>query len=180
MNLDCITAGKDMPNDFNVVIEISAHSAPIKYEFDKASGALFVDRFISTSMCYPANYGFVPQTLALDGDPVDALLISPFSLPPSVVVRCRALGALQMEDEAGIDTKLIALPIVKLCPFYANIQKLEDISELVRQQIKHFFEHYKDLEQGKWVKVKGFVGVEHATVELTEGMVRYKKAQQSV
>jgi inorganic pyrophosphatase len=172
MNLDHISAGKDMPNDFNVVIEISANGAPIKYEIDKASGAVFVDRFMGTAMFYPANYGFVPQTLSLDGDPVDVLVVTPFALPPGVVVRCRALGVILMEDEAGIDAKVVAVPVEKLCPMYKSIQKLEDLPELLRNQMVHFFEHYKDLEKGKWVKVQGWGTLEDATRELNDGVKR--------
>jgi inorganic pyrophosphatase len=174
MNLDHISAGKDMPNDFNVVIEISANGAPIKYELDKASGAIFVDRFMGTSMFYPANYGFVPQTLSLDGDPVDVLVVTPFALPPGVVVRCRALGLIKMEDESGVDAKVVAVPVEKLCPMYKSIQKLEDLPELLREQMVHFFEHYKDLEKGKWVKMQGWGTREDATDELNQGIKRYQ------
>ena len=174
MNLDRIPAGKDLPNDFNVVIEISANAAPIKFEFDKDSGAIFVDRFMGTSMMYPANYGFVPQTLSDDGDPVDVLVVTPFVLQPGVVVRCRALGMIKMEDEAGIDAKLVAVPVEKICPMYKDIQKLEDLPQLLRDQMVHFFEHYKDLEKGKWVKVQGWDGIEAAKQELLDGVARYQ------
>ncbi|NDV12146.1 MULTISPECIES: inorganic diphosphatase [Crenobacter] len=175
MNINAISAGKDMPNDFNVVIEISANGAPIKYELDKDSGAIFVDRFMGTSMFYPANYGFVPQTLSLDGDPVDVLVVTPFPLPPGVVVRCRALGMIKMEDESGIDAKLVAVPVEKLCTMYSAIQKLEDLPELLRNQMVHFFEHYKDLEKGKWVKVQGWGTLEDAKAELVDGIERHKQ-----
>ncbi|MEQ6291972.1 inorganic diphosphatase [Vogesella sp. GCM10023246] len=176
MNIDLIGPGKDMPNDFNVVIEISANAAPIKYEFDKESGALMVDRFMGTSMMYPANYGFVPQTLAGDGDPVDVLVVTPFPLPPSVVIRVRALGMIKMEDDGGVDAKLVAVPVEKLCPMYKDIQKLEDLPQLLRDQMVHFFEHYKDLEKGKWVKIQGWGSMEDATRELVEGIERAKQA----
>ena len=156
MNLDRVPAGKDVPNDFNVIIEIPANGAPIKYELDKDTGAMFVDRFMGTAMFYPANYGYVPQTLSEDGDPVDVLVVTPFALQVGVVVRCRALGVLKMEDESGIDAKLVAVPVEKLCPMYKDVQKLEDLPELLRAQISHFFEHYKDLEKGKWVKITGW------------------------
>ncbi|ACO74361.1 inorganic diphosphatase [Laribacter hongkongensis] len=172
MNLDRIPAGKDLPNDFNVVIEISANAAPIKFEFDKDSGAIFVDRFMGTSMMYPANYGFVPQTLSDDGDPVDVLVVTPFVLQPGVVVRCRALGMIKMEDEAGIDAKLVAVPVEKICPMYKDIQKLEDLPQLLRDQMVHFFEHYKDLEKGKWVKITGWGDMEDARKELLDGAAR--------
>ena len=172
MNLDRIPAGKDLPNDFNVVIEISANAAPIKFEFDKDSGAIFVDRFMGTSMMYPANYGFVPQTLSDDGDPVDVLVVTTFVLQPGVVVRCRALGMIKMEDEAGIDAKLVAVPVEKICPMYKDIQKLEDLPQLLRDQMVHFFEHYKDLEKGKWVKITGWGDMEDARKELLDGAAR--------
>ena len=175
MRLDRLTAGKSMPDDFNVVIEISAHAAPIKYEFDKETEALFVDRFMATAMFYPANYGFVPQTLSLDGDPVDVLVVTPFPLPPGVVVRCRALGLIPMEDESGVDAKLVAVPIEKLCPVYKDIQQLKDLPELLLRQMVHFFEHYKDLEEGKWVKVKKEWGsIDEAKAELMDGIKRYR------
>lgn len=175
MNLERIGPGKDMPNDINVVIEITANGAPIKYEFDKDSGAIMVDRFVGTSMVYPANYGFVPQTLADDGDPVDVLVVTPFPLPPGVVIRCRVLGMINMEDESGIDAKLVAVPVEKLCPMYSAIQKLEDLPQLLRDQMVHFFEHYKDLEKGKWVKVQGWGTLADATKELVDGIARHKK-----
>lgn len=170
MNLSAISPAQSIPDDFNVVIEISAHADPVKYEFDKKSGALCVDRFMGTSMSYPANYGFVPNTLSGDGDPCDVLVITPFPLPPGILVRCRALGVMLMEDEAGIDTKIIAVPVEKLCPMYKHIQKQEDLPELLREQIQHFFEHYKDLEKGKWVKIKGWDGVDAAREELENGI----------
>ena len=174
MNLDNIPAGKDVPNDFNVVIEIPANSSPIKYELDKDSGALFVDRFMGTCMFYPCNYGFVPQTLSEDGDPVDVLVYTPFALQHGSVVRSRAIGVLKMEDESGIDAKVIAVPVEKLCPMYKNIKTLDDIPELLRQQIVHFFEHYKDLEKGKWVKVQGWEDAEAAKKEIVDGVARAK------
>ncbi len=174
MNLSAIKPATSIPNDFNVVIEISANAAPIKYEFDKDSGALCVDRFMGTSMMYPANYGFVPNTLSGDGDPCDVLVITPFPLPPGVLVRCRALGVMLMEDEAGTDTKIIAVPTEKLCPMYKDMQKLEDVPELLRAQMQHFFEHYKDLEKGKWVKIQGWAGVDAAREELENGVKNYR------
>ena len=175
MDLASIGPGKHMPGDFNVVIEISANAAPIKYEFDKACNALIVDRFLGTSMMYPSNYGFVPQTLAGDGDPVDVLVVTPFPLQPSVVVRCRALGLIKMEDESGIDAKLVSVPVEKVCPMYECIQTLEDLPDLLRQQMVHFFEHYKDLEKSKWVKVQGWGTVDDAKAELIDGIARFRK-----
>ena len=174
MALNNVPSGKSLPDDFNVIIEISAHSEPVKYEVDKESGAIFVDRFMSTAMHYPCNYGYIPHTIAGDGDPVDVLVVTPFPLQVGVVVRCRALGVLKMEDESGIDAKLVAVPVEKLCPMYKDVQKLEDLPELLRAQISHFFEHYKDLEKGKWVKVQGWDGIDAAKQELLDGVARYK------
>ncbi len=176
MILDNIPAGKDIPNDFNVVIEIPANSSPIKYEIDKDSGAVFVDRFMGTCMFYPANYGFVPQTLSEDGDPVDVLVVTPFALQIGCVVRCRALGVLHMSDEAGIDAKLIAVPVDKLCPMYKDIKTTADLPALLLEQIKHFFEHYKDLEKGKWVKLDGWGDIAAAQKELVDGVARFNAA----
>ena len=175
MSLDRVPAGKDVPNDFNVVIEIPMHGDPIKYEVDKESGALFVDRFMTTAMHYPCNYGYVPQTLSDDGDPVDVLVITPFALMPGVVVRVRPIGILKMTDEAGGDTKLLAVPIDKLPPLYRHIETARDLPELTLSQITHFFQHYKDLEPGKWVKVDGWGSPEEAKAEVRDGVKRYKK-----
>ncbi|MDK2123700.1 inorganic diphosphatase [Parachitinimonas caeni] len=174
MILDRVPAGKDVPNDFNVIIEIPANSAPIKYELDKDTGAMFVDRFMGTAMFYPCNYGYVPATLSEDGDPVDVLVVTPFPLSLGVVVRCRPLGMLKMEDESGIDAKLIAVPVQKLCPMYADINTADDLPKLLLQQIEHFFSHYKDLEKGKWVKIQGWAGIEEAKAEILAGVERYK------
>lgn len=174
MSFSNVPAGKKLPEQFNVVIEISAHSDPIKYEVDKDSGAVFVDRFLGTAMTYPANYGYVPQTLAGDGDPVDVLVLTPFPLPPGVVVPARAIGILKMEDESGIDGKVLAVPTEKILPLYNHIQKLEDLNPIQLKRISHFFEHYKDLEPGKWVKVLGWEGIEAAHKEITDGVANYK------
>lgn len=176
MSLNNVPAGKDLPNDFNVVIEIPMNGDPIKYEVDKESGAIFVDRFMSTAMHYPCNYGYIPQTLSDDGDPVDVLVVTPIPLMPGVVVRCRAVGVLKMNDEAGGDAKLLAVPVDKLLPIYKHVQKPEDLNELTLRQIQHFFEHYKDLEKGKWVKVEGWFGVEEAKKEIMSSAEAYKKA----
>ena len=176
MSLNNVTPGSKTPEVFNVVIEISANSAPVKYEVDKESGCLFVDRFLGTAMHYPVNYGYVPQTLSGDGDPVDVLVMTPFPLPSGVVVPCRAIGILQMEDEGGVDGKVLAVPTQKLLPSYDKINHLSDIHELTLQQIAHFFEHYKDLEKGKWVKVLGWEGLESAKKEITDGIANFKKA----
>jgi inorganic pyrophosphatase len=175
MSLDRVDSGRDLANDFNVVIEIPMHADPIKYEVDKETGALFVDRFVSTSMHYPCNYGYIPKTISGDGDPVDVLVITPFALMPGVVVRCRPLGLLKMTDEAGVDTKLLAVPIDKLTPLYRHIQTPRDLPELTISQITHFFQHYKDLEPGKWVKVEGWGSPEEAKAEIREGVKRFGK-----
>ena len=174
MNLDRVDAGKDLPNDFNVIIEIPAHADPIKYEVDKATGALFVDRFVQTAMHYPCNYGYIPHTLGEDGDPLDVLVVSPFALIPGVVVRCRPIGMLKMADEGGGDTKLLAVPIDKLTPLYRNIDTTRDLPEVTLAQITHFFAHYKDLEPGKWVRIEGWVGPEEAKAEILAGVKRLK------
>jgi inorganic pyrophosphatase len=176
MSLNNVPAGKDLPNDFNVVIEIPMNGDPVKYEVDKESGAIFVDRFMSTAMHYPCNYGYIPQTLSDDGDPVDVLVVTPVPLPIGVVVRCRAVGVLKMNDEAGGDAKLLAVPVDKLLPIYKNVQKPDDLPELLLQQIQHFFEHYKDLEKGKWVKVEGWFGADEAKKEIVASAEAYKKA----
>lgn len=176
MSLNHVPAGKDLPNDFNVIIEIPMNADPVKYEVDKESGAIFVDRFMSTAMHYPCNYGYIPQTLSGDGDPADVLVITPFPLVPGVVVRCRAIGMLKMTDEAGSDAKLLAVPIDKILSIYTHWQKPEDINDLRLQQIQHFFEHYKDLEQGKWVKVDGWVGPDEAKEEILSSVKAYQAA----
>jgi len=177
MSYDKVSPGKKIPESFNVIIEIPMNADPVKYEVDKESGALFVDRFMGTAMHYPCNYGYIPKTIAGDGDPVDVLVITPFPLFPGVVVSCRAIGVLMMEDEGGQDAKLLAVPEDKLLPIYSHLQKPEDIHPLQLNQIQHFFEHYKDLEKGKWVKVKGWSGVADAHKEILEGIEGYAKSQ---
>ncbi len=176
MSLDNVTPGKNAPEAFNVIIEIPMNADPIKYEVDKESGAIFVDRFMGTAMHYPTNYGYVPKTISGDGDPVDVLVITPFPLIPGVVVTCRPIGILKMEDEAGEDGKVLAVPTDKILPIYTHWQKPEDINPLRLRSIAHFFEHYKDLEVGKWVKVTGWEGVDSAKKEILDGMANYKKA----
>jgi len=170
MSFDLVSAGKDVPNDINVIIEIPAQADPVKFEVDKDSGEVFVDRFMSTSMRYPLDYGYVPHTLAGDGDPVDVLVVTPFPLLPGVVVRCRPVGVLKMEDESGMDAKVIAVPVSKLTPLYDKVEGVEDLPELLMQQTMHFFEHYKDLEAGKWVKVIGWGDIEEARQEILDGV----------
>ena len=179
MSFDKVTPGKSAPEAFNVIIEIPMNADHVKYEVDKESGAMFVDRFMSTAMHYPTNYGYVPQTLSGDGDPVDVLVITPFPLVPGVVVTCRAIGILKMEDEAGEDGKVLAVPIDKILSIYSHWQKPEDMNQLRLKTIAHFFEHYKDLEKGKWVKVTGWEGPESAKKEVMDGIANYNKAQQA-
>ena len=178
MSLDKVSPGKNVPESFNVIIEIPMNADPVKYEVDKESGAIFVDRFMSTAMHYPCNYGYVPQTISGDGDPVDVLVITPFPLIPGVVVPCRAIGILKMTDEAGEDGKVLAVPIDKILSIYTHWQKPEDMNPLRLKTIAHFFEHYKDLEANKWVKVQGWEGPESAKKEITDGMANYDKASQ--
>jgi len=176
MSLAKVTAGKNVPDAFNVVIEIPMNADPVKYEVDKASGALFVDRFIGTAMHYPTNYGYVPQTISGDGDPVDVLVITPFPLIAGSVVPCRAIGILKMEDEGGVDGKVLAVPTNKILPLYSHWEKPEDLQPMILKTIAHFFEHYKDLEAGKWVKVLGWDGPEAARQEILEGVANYQKS----
>ena len=153
MDISKIAIGRNPPIDLNAVIEIPIGGVPVKYELDKASGAMFVDRFLHTAMFYPGNYGFIPHTLSEDGDPCDILVVSNVPVVPGAVIRCRAVGALLMQDEAGMDEKVLAVPVDDLHPFYSNIRNYTDLPSVLIEQIAHFFEHYKELEQGKWVKV---------------------------
>jgi inorganic pyrophosphatase len=175
MSLHNVPPGKNAPEAFNVVIEIPMNADPVKYEVDKETGAIFVDRFMSTAMHYPTNYGYVPKTLSGDGDPVDVLVITPFPLIPGVVVTCRPIGILKMEDESGEDGKVLAVPIDKILPIYSQWHKPEDLNPLTLKTISHFFEHYKDLEAGKWVKVLGWEGPEAAKQEIAQGIANYKE-----
>jgi inorganic pyrophosphatase len=176
MSLNNVPAGRAVPNDFNVIIEIPMNADPIKYEVDKETGAIFVDRFMGTAMHYPCNYGYVPQTLSPDGDPCDVLVVTPFPLFPGVVVRCRAIGVLKMTDEAGGDAKILAVPVDKILSIYSHWQKPEDMNELRLRQIQHFFEHYKDLEKGKWVKIEGWAGPDEAKAEIVNGVAAFNAA----
>src|SRR3977135_393988 len=179
MSLDRVPAGKALPNDFNVVIEIPMRGDPIKYEVDKETGAIFVDRFMGTAMHYPCICGHTPHVTADDGDPVDVLVITPFPLFPGVVVRCRPIGVLKMTDEAGGDAKVLAVPVDKVLSIYTHWQKPEDMNDLRLRQIQHFFEHYKDLEKGKWVKVQGWEGPESARDEVRRGVAAYAARKQA-
>ena len=174
MGLDLVDSGRALPDDINVIIEIPMNSEPVKYEVDKASGAIFVDRVLTTPMRYPCNYGYIPHTLSGDGDPADVLVVMPLPLIPGCVIRCRPVGMLQMTDEAGADTKIIAVPVTKVFPAYEHVKTIDDLPELTRERIQHFFEHYKDLEKGKWVKVEGWAGPEAARAEIVESVERYQ------
>ncbi|MDR2032346.1 MAG: inorganic diphosphatase [Azoarcus sp.] len=170
MGLDIVKVGKDVPDDVNVIIEIPAQADPIKFEVDKESGAIFVDRFMGTSMRYPLNYGYVPHTISGDGDPVDVLVVTPFPLFPGAVIRARPVGVLKMEDDGGVDAKVIAVPVSKLTPLYDKVKSVDDLPELLIKQTVHFFEHYKDLEPGKWVRILGWGTVEEARKEILDGV----------
>jgi inorganic pyrophosphatase len=170
MNLDRVGSGKNLPDDINVIVEIPSHSDPVKYEVDKETGALFVDRFMNTAMFYPCNYGYVPHTLSDDGDPVDVLVMSPFALISGSVVQCRPVGMLKMTDESGEDAKIIAVPHDKM---YDDIQNIGDVPQRKLDQLSHFFEHYKDLEKNKWVKIQGWVGIEEAKAEIVASVERF-------
>ena len=173
MSYNDVPPGNDLPNDINVIIEIPANHDPIKYEVDKDSDAIFVDRFVATPMFYPANYGYVPQTLSEDGDPLDVLVVSPYPVVPGAVIRSRVVGVLNMTDESGVDAKLLAVPHTKLTKIYDHVQEIGDLPELLLKQIVHYFENYKALEPGKWVKVDGWDKAEAARVEIMASRERY-------
>ncbi|AYQ57199.1 Inorganic pyrophosphatase [Bathymodiolus thermophilus thioautotrophic gill symbiont] len=173
-SLKPVSAG-NIPDEINVIIEIPAHSSPVKYEIDKQTGAMFVDRFISTPMFYPCNYGFVPETLADDGDPADVLVITPYPLIHDAVITARPIGVLRMTDEEGKDYKILAVPTDKLCKSYRNIKSIDDIDVTLKDQIEHFFTYYKDLDEGKWVKIDGWGDAKEAKEELTHSFNTYKK-----
>ncbi|HZS84599.1 MAG TPA: inorganic diphosphatase [Stellaceae bacterium] len=162
MNLEKIAIGKDPPFDINVVVEIPQGGFPVKYEIDKESGALRVDRFLHTAMFYPGNYGFIPHTLAADGDPCDVIVVGTTPVVPGAIIRSRPVGALLMEDEAGPDEKVLAVPVDALHPYYSGIRSFRDLPSILCDQIAHFFRHYKDLEKGKWVTIVRWVGAEEA------------------
>ncbi len=174
MSFASIPAGKDLPHDIYVAIEIPANASPIKYEIDKDIDALMVDRFMSTPMFYPANYGYIPQTLADDGDPLDVLVVTPYPVVPGAVIRCRPVGMLNMSDESGRDEKLIAVPHDKLTPIYKDVQEYTDLPPLLIQQIEHFFTNYKDLEPGKWVKIDGWEDAASAIKVIEKSVENYK------
>jgi inorganic pyrophosphatase len=173
MGLDLVTTGRKVPDDVNVIIEIPMNAEPVKYEVDKESGAIFVDRVLTTPMRYPCNYGYIPHTLSGDGDPADVLVVMPLPLVPGCVIRVRPIGMLKMTDEAGEDTKIIAVPVSKVFPAYDHVQSVDELPDLTRDRIAHFFEHYKDLEKGKWVKVEGWADANAAKAEILACAARY-------
>ncbi|MGE0735858.1 MAG: inorganic diphosphatase [Alphaproteobacteria bacterium] len=175
MDITKISAGISPPVDVNAVIEIPQGGVPVKYELDKASGAMFVDRFLHTAMFYPGNYGFIPHTLSEDGDPCDVLVVGQVPVVPGAVIRCRPIGALMMVDEAGGDEKLIAVPVDKLHPFYTDINSYDQLPRILTDQIAHFFQHYKDLERGKWVDIVKWAGPEEAQELIMQGIARAEK-----
>lgn len=175
MSFKLLGPGDDAPNSVNVVIEIPANGSPVKYEVDKTSGTLFVDRFLGTAMYYPCNYGYVPQTLSLDGDPVDVLVITPAPLLSGSVIKSRPIGMLKMTDESGEDNKILAVPISKLCPLYDEVHAPSDVAPQLLATITHFFEHYKDLEPNKWVRVESWDDKVAAEREIHESIARFEE-----
>lgn len=174
MSFDKVPVGKNLPEEINVIIEIPLNGDPIKYEVDKDSGAIFVDRMLGTAMHYPCNYGYVPHTLCGDGDPVDVLVIMPLPLIPGSVIRCRPIGVLKMTDESGEDAKIVAVPVDKITKLYRDVDTVRDLPSITLDQIAHFFEHYKDLEDGKWVKIEGWEGAAEAKKEILDSIERFQ------
>jgi len=180
MDITQISAGRNPPTDLHALIEIPVGGTPVKYELDKRSGAMFVDRFLHTAMFYPGNYGFIPQTLSEDGDPIDVLVIAPVSVVSGAIIRCRPVGALLMEDNSGLDEKIIAVPVDDLHPFYNDIVSYLDLPQILRDQTAHFFNHYKDLEHGKWTRIGEWVDVDKAQKLIMDSIERADaRAQQS-
>lgn len=175
MNIEKISYGNNAPDEINVIIEIPMNNDPVKYEFDKDSGALMVDRFIQVAMHYPCNYGFVPHTLSDDGDPIDVMVVSNHPVVPGAVIKCRPIAVLIMEDESGGDEKIIAVPTSKLDISFDSVKSIEDLNPMLKARIIHFFEHYKDLEKGKWVKIKGFEDASTAKDLIRQAVERVKK-----
>lgn len=172
MDVSKIPIGVNPPDDVYAIVEIPMGGVPVKYELDEASGALFVDRFLHTAMYYPCNYGFVPHTLSDDGDPIDIIIVGQQPVVPGAVVRCRPVGALIMEDEAGGDEKILAVPVDELYPFYTNVKNHTDLPEVLIEQIAHFFQHYKDLEKGKWARLSRQVGADEAKQLISSAIAR--------
>lgn len=177
MALDQVKSGQSVPDDVNVIVEIPRDGDAVKYEVDKSSGVLFVDRLLATAMHYPTNYGYIPHTLSEDGDPVDVLVVAPLALIPGSVVRCRPVGMLQMEDESGPDAKILAVPIDKLTTIFRDVTTFRDLPRELLDRIAHFFDHYKDLEPGKWVNIKGWADPEAAKKEIRESVERFANAE---
>lgn len=177
LDLDSLSAGENVPDEVNVVIEIPAHSAPVKYELDKESGAMMVDRFMNVAMFYPCNYGFIPHTLSEDGDPVDVLVLTPVPVISGCFMACRPIGILNMTDETGPDAKIIAVPSSKLHTLYDDVESTSDLPKTLLGQIGHFFEQYKSLESNKWVRLEGWSSTEDAKAEITAGINRYVKSR---
>ena len=177
MDVAKIPTGRNPPHDINVIIEIPQGGEPVKYELDKESGAMFVDRFLHTAMFYPGNYGFVPHTLSADGDPIDVIVVGQSPVVPGAVIRARPIGALLMEDEAGPDEKVVAVPVDKLHPFYSGVRSYQDLPQILCEQIAHFFQHYKDLEKGKWVTIVRWVDAEEAGALVLAAVERAKGAK---
>ncbi len=175
MRIDALKPGNNPPDDINVIIEVPVGGEPIKYEMDKASGALFVDRFLYTPMRYPGNYGFVPHTLSADGDPIDVLVCNTRAIVPGGVINCRPVGVMVMEDDGGGDEKIIAVPSTKLTKRYDNVKTYTDLPQILLDQIEHFFAHYKDLEPGKWVKIDHWGHVDEAKKLIRDALQRGKK-----
>jgi inorganic pyrophosphatase len=174
MAFEQISAGRNPPHDVHAIIEIPMGGVPVKYEVDKASGAIFVDRFLHTAMFYPGNYGFIPHTLSEDGDPCDIIVVSQVPVVPGAVIRCRPVGALLMEDESGRDEKVLAVPVDNLHPFYTGVDNYDDLPKLMLDQISHFFQHYKDLEKGKWVTIVRWIGATEAEQVIMDAIERAK------
>ncbi|PCJ02288.1 MAG: inorganic diphosphatase [Alphaproteobacteria bacterium] len=179
MDISKISVGEDAPNNIHVIIENTAGGVPVKYEIDKESGALFVDRFVHTPMFYPANYGFVPQTLGGDGDPVDVLVYAQHAILPGAVICARPVGVLVMEDDGGQDEKILAVPVDKTHPMFADVKEYSDLPKILLDEIEHFFTHYKDLEKGKWVKIQGWEGSEKAKSLILEGIENEKASKKA-
>lgn len=177
MNFNDLPAGNNLPHNFNVFIEIPMYADPVKYEVDKKSGIIFVNRFMNTTMRYPCNYGYIPQTLCKDGDPVDVLVITPFPLFLGIMICCRPIGILKMTDESGIDAKILAVPIDKITSMYTHWKTPNNLNEIHLKQIQHFFEHYKDLEKEKWTKIDGWEGPESAKIEILNSVTTYNKSK---
>ena len=180
MALELVPTGKDVPNDVNVIIEIPKDADPVKYEVDKATGAIFVDRILSTPMRYPCNYGYIPHTLCGDGDPADVLVILPLPLVPGSVIRCRPVGVMMMQDEAGSDEKLLAVPVDKVFNGYTHVHDISQVSKHWLERIGHFFQHYKDLEPGKWVKISGWGDADQARKIVLDSVDRFRASPEKL